>query len=191
MFKNTKAFTLIEVLAVIIIIGILLMIAIPNYAENVANSKKNAYANSVISYIESAKSMVYQRYFGSYPVDNEILVVPFENIDIEQNNELKSPYGDFDLNKSYIVVVPRKTTGSNPVNVYDYYATVIDSEDVGLSNTSMELITSKAIGHLDDTTSIVGIDQIRSGVGYLNYSAIEYELCVLGDRTTSFLLCTR
>ena len=44
---NKKAFTLIELLAVIIILGILMLIAIPSVTNYINNSRKSTYVTTV------------------------------------------------------------------------------------------------------------------------------------------------
>ena len=43
--KNNKGFTLVELLAVIVIMGILMMVAIPAATKTIINSRKDIYLN--------------------------------------------------------------------------------------------------------------------------------------------------
>ena len=51
---NKRGFTLIEILAVIIIIGVLLLIAIPSVARYIENSRKSAYVHTIKNVLASA-----------------------------------------------------------------------------------------------------------------------------------------
>ena len=53
-----KAFTLIELLAVIIILGILMIIAVPSVTKYINSSKKEAYIDSAKEIISGAKYFV-------------------------------------------------------------------------------------------------------------------------------------
>ncbi|MDD4036625.1 MAG: prepilin-type N-terminal cleavage/methylation domain-containing protein, partial [Bacilli bacterium] len=55
-FKNRKAFTLVEVIAVIIIIGILLVIAVPSFTRVVRTAELNYYWNQEKSILISGRS---------------------------------------------------------------------------------------------------------------------------------------
>ena len=52
---NNKGFTMFELLAVILILGVLLFVAYPTMNRIIINSKRTAYADTALSYIRSAK----------------------------------------------------------------------------------------------------------------------------------------
>ena len=54
---NAKGFTLIELLAVITIMGILMMVAIPTVSRTIENSRKDTFIDTAKSYINGAKNM--------------------------------------------------------------------------------------------------------------------------------------
>ena len=53
--KNKKGFTLIELMAVIILLGLIIMIIVPKITDSIENSKKNAAIDSALGYIKSAR----------------------------------------------------------------------------------------------------------------------------------------
>ena len=98
-----KGFTLVELLAVIIILGLLTIIAIPsivgilnNEKENISDSMKNIIINASSLYIEDNS--------GVYPkVNNNVYCIKLESLvnDNRLSNPLKDPVTnkEIDLNK--------------------------------------------------------------------------------------------
>ena len=65
---NNKVFTLIELLAVIIILGILMIIAIPSVTMYINDSRKNAYIDTAKEMIGSARNLVNEGKLKIVPV---------------------------------------------------------------------------------------------------------------------------
>lgn len=57
MNNNSKGFTLIELLAVITIMGILMMVAIPTVSRTIENSRKDTFIDMVKQYVSSVQNM--------------------------------------------------------------------------------------------------------------------------------------
>ena len=54
---NSKGFTLVELLAVIVIMGILMMVAIPSVTRTIENSRKDTFVDIAKSYANAAKTL--------------------------------------------------------------------------------------------------------------------------------------
>ena len=53
---NSKGFTLVELLAVIVIMGILMMVAIPSVTRTIENSRKDTFVDIAKSYANAART---------------------------------------------------------------------------------------------------------------------------------------
>ncbi len=120
--KKSVAFTLIELLAVIIILGIIMIIAVPSVTKYVSNSRKDAYIDSAKNIVGSARTLVNGGDLELYD-PNVTYYIPISCIKTE--NTARSPYGDF--TKAYVVVT-YETHG------YNYYWTSTDTTNTGIKD---------------------------------------------------------
>ncbi len=97
---NKKGFTLIEIIAVIIVISILLLIAVPSVSRYIEESRQKAYVATIKDTLVSAGSNLGK-------IDKKVInkettyYIPINCVETE-NGIPKSPYNDFD--NAYIVV---------------------------------------------------------------------------------------
>ena len=56
MGKNNKGFTLVELLAVIVIMGILMMVAIPAVTRTIENSRKDTFIHIAKAYVNAVRT---------------------------------------------------------------------------------------------------------------------------------------
>ena len=141
-----KAFTLIELLAVIIILGVLLLVAIPSVTSYIADSRKKVYIDTAKNYISGARVMVNKG--DSDVFDPEVTYyIPIECISIETGGE--SPYGKF---KGAYVLVSYNEKG------FDYYWASTDTAKMGIIQTNEydlnEELIKPNVDSIDTTISV-------------------------------------
>ena len=119
--NNNKAFTLIELLAVIIILGIILLIAIPSVSKYILDSRSKTYIMIAQEHIDGANIMVNS---GKYNVFNKEVTyyIPGQCIEME-NDSSSSPFADW--KDRYVAV---HYTGKN----YEYYWMSTDEAGMGI-----------------------------------------------------------
>ena len=188
---NKKGFTLIEIIAVIIIIGIIFIITIPAVSKYIFSSDRTAYASNVQAYLETMKGEYEMLEYGELLKDDEIMIVPMNNITLEKSDNGKSPYGLYDMDKSYFIITPERKG-------YSFYANVVDETGVGI-----KLKPSNELGKdvvLDDIgEEMENIEIYTSGSVSYQFKGINYEMCetrtvtkedeVVDDSLKVYVLC--
>lgn len=111
--SNRKGFTLVELLAVVVILSIILLIAVPSVSRIISKSKDNAYISTAKAYIGAAR----YKYLLEHN-DNNIIVYDVTELKVDKE---KSPY-----NKKIIdgAVVVKKDSKSN----IKYYIYLVDED---------------------------------------------------------------
>ena len=112
--KNKKGFTLVELLAVIVILGILLMIAVPAIQNVIEKSKKGATKRQAELFIDAAKKMA-------------IINEPTDDIVVYNLQDLDS---NIDSGRFSGIVVAKKESNKNYV-YYIYLKDKVNNQEVG------------------------------------------------------------
>ncbi len=99
--KIKRAFTLLELLAVIIILGILILIAIPSVTKYISDSRKETYIDTARQYLKGAVNLINSGKLDVYDT-NVTYYIPSGCIKLESGGE--SPYGG-KFNPAYVVVI--------------------------------------------------------------------------------------
>lgn len=131
--KNNKGFTLIEILAVVIILGILMIIAIPSVSEYISNSRDSSFITSAEKFIDAAIADINAR---EYLVTNPDYTYYIPTKCLQTDNGDESPYGTWE--QSYVVVTYKNTKNY-------YYFVGRDSSDHGILLTNRELLKTDLI----------------------------------------------
>jgi len=111
---------LIELLAVIIILGILLLVAIPSVTSYINNSRKETYITTAKELIKGATNLVNSGDLDIYDTDITYYI-PTSCINVETGGN--SPYGKFD--PAYILVTYDNSS-------FDYYWLSRDDQGIGI-----------------------------------------------------------
>ena len=129
MKKNKKGFTLIELLAVIIILGVLMIIAIPSVTTYIQNSRKSAFIDTAINYIDAVKNKVNEQKILKANNPSYIYLVPVGNQKYQSCVSLESG-GESPFDDKWIYAYVAVTYDIN--NGYTYYFAAQDGSSQGI-----------------------------------------------------------
>ena len=166
--KKKRAFTLIELLAVIIILGILIIVAIPSITTYVSDSRKKTYIVTAKGYINGARNIVNHGKADIYDLDTTYYI-PISCIDTESGGE--SPYGKF---KPAYVLVSYNGEG------FDYYWASTDTAKMGIYHTEEADLSEDSI-----ETGVTNIDTTLSIAPDNKVVLMDPTTCELGEKKNS------
>ena len=147
---NSKGFTLVELLAVIVIMGILMMVAIPSVTRTIENSRKDTFVDIAKSYANAAKTLWTADGLTcggtvSSAVDDGDYYILINTKDgaredlpvlVEQGG--KSSWGNRDVNGYVRVNISTTTTaGTEPKRITKFYVALSDGTHALLDNNTL------------------------------------------------------
>ncbi len=127
---NNKGFTLIELLVVIVILGILMIIAIPQVTKYIEQSRRDTFADTARVYVNSARYMYLNDEIedssGNICTVGQTVKIPIEKINVENSNSSSTTDGGKIITSAFggkltgYVEITAKVNGDS----YDYDYTV-------------------------------------------------------------------
>lgn len=151
---NSKGFTLIELLAVITIMGILMLVAIPAVSRTIENSRRDTYMDTAKAYINAIKNSVAADeirckekagedykvisampegdYYLAFTTDSKASAVTNQSADILEQGG-KSSWGSSDV-KGTVKIHKQVDTENSGITKYDYSIVMIDAGGRGIGN---------------------------------------------------------
>ena len=149
--KNRFGFTLVELLAVVVILGILSVYAIPHLVEMLSTSRNKMYisdARKFVSEIElvlRAKSSDIEK-----PDDGEVLVFGLGFLDSTEFESTPNG-GEYDINRSYVIALEEK-------NSYSKVTALQTVNLIDVSSITADLVNAKlGAGYLQDDSKILDV----------------------------------
>lgn len=173
--KNKKGFTLIEVISVIVIMGVIMIIAIPAVAKYIDNSNKASYAADVLAFIETARGEYEMKEYGDFLNPDEIMIVPINHLSLEKGDG-NSPFGPFDFEKSYIYIVPER-------NGFEFYGTVVDESGIGVVSEISNNLNKDAIKE-ELSEEIIPWESYKNKNVSFSHNSNHYTMCEIRDIET-------
>lgn len=121
MSKN-KGFTLVEILAMLVVLGILVAVSIPNINGMLQKQKINRVINDATNMIETAKIKVAKERYLTKPNNGECIIFSLDYINDNGNIEKGPNGGSYDQFDSFVVY---KREG----NRYNYYVRLVEEKN--------------------------------------------------------------
>lgn len=150
---NNKAFTLIELLAMLVVLGILMAITVPNITGILNQHKTNVIIEDVNKMVETAKVKIASNSNIKNPDIGKCLVFSLNYLDDNQDIETGPNGGAYNKNDSFVIVTRE---GSS----YKYYVRLVEENDdeyYGVNFTEYSSFEKNSDGKIDTISSLIGI----------------------------------
>lgn len=165
---NNKGFTMVELLAVITIMSVLLVIAIPTFSRIILNSKRAAYADTALSYIRSAKMKIANKEINKTFDEDTTYYIDVKFLE-ESGVIAPSPFGDW-VEAYVIYTIDRK-------GIPSYYFLSLDEQGWMIKRKKEDEI-NKSVVIQDPIYESVDIENIdsRGTIMFVDETGLMYEI---------------
>ncbi len=140
MKRNNKAFTLIELLAVIIILALLMAIAIPMVSKYIEQSRKKTHIRTAAAFVDGLTREIVSNNVPLMADSDSIYYIPFNCIPIEKGGT--SPHGSWEF--AYVLM----TYDSGNRNYYIYSK---DAKGMGIEGVEVGKLKVSDVKSIDKT----------------------------------------
>lgn len=157
--KNKKGFTLVELLAVIVILSIILAIVIPRVTEYISKTRKDSFITTASDLVTAISQDATVEFYELPVANDEVTIISTDLIKLEKGNEKSSFNGKWIPEYSYVAII-NVGTGLDPD--YEYYIALKDTNRYTISLTLNKEITRDDIvrdnigNNTNSITSICG-----------------------------------
>lgn len=142
MKKNKKGFTLVELLAVIVILAILLAIAVPAVTKYITKSRKDSMIATAQEFVGAIRNDTTSEFYD-FPIDNsDITIVSVDLIKLEKGKKSSPFNGRWLPRYSYVAII---NTGTDSDPEYEYYIAIRDSKRYTITLNMTDDITRESV----------------------------------------------
>ena len=157
-----RGFTLVEVLAMLTVIGIIMVVSIPNISGMLRNQRLSYLKGDANSMVEAAKTKVSKNQSIEKPKTGQCIIFTLNYLD-DENEMVKGPngglYDQFDSVVVYTKVEEPQADGT-VLKKYKYYVRLVENYDdkrIGFEITDSDDIDSKTSNDVKDIGDNIGL----------------------------------
>ena len=175
---NKKGFTLIELIAIIVVLGIIMTIVAVSVSDNVDKSKKESVSELAKNYAESVRSMRANGELNYEPKKDEVLIIPYNQIKIlDITNSNATGYGKILPSYCFVGVM-------NKNNNYLYFINQVDESFHILDRINYNNLSKEDVQASEDI--LANLAQVTAPLSSFNISYDGNDYALKGVRVEFF-----
>lgn len=175
--KNNKGFTLVELLAMLVVLGILMAVAVPNITGILGQTKENGLRQDAIKMINAAKLTFSKNKKIKYPQEGNCVLFSLNYLDTNNDFEKGANGGEYLPFDSYVIV---KREGSRYVYYVRLNEKLSNGKYIGIPITTEDKLTAgKDVNYGTITGTTLGEGTVGKTNAW-NASSIVREKCQPG-----------
>jgi len=123
---NRKGFSLIELIAMMVVLGILMLITVPNIAGIIKNNRENILKEDINKLVANAKTRINTKQAKNPTGLNECAVMTLSYVD--SNNDMKEGIngGRYSQAESFLVIRKELENPGENIYTYRYYVRLVE-----------------------------------------------------------------
>ncbi len=172
--KKKNGFTLVELLAMLVVLGILMAVTIPNITGILGNSRLNKTKNDATQIVETAKNRVAKDSSIPKPKANECLILTLNFLDDNEEFTTGANGGKYHEFESFVLYTREE-------NKYKYYIRLLEEEDgsyAGIPLRDSTIIDDIKSSDIKRIENIYGLNRnLTESIGKLNTQAEVLSKC--------------
>lgn len=122
-----KGFTMVELIAMLVVIGILMAITIPNISGILKNNREGIAIEDINKMVGNAEQKM-ETGSAKHPGLNQCVVMSLKYIDDNSDFKTGVNSGVYDREESFVVVTKKRLSGSTDTSEYKYYLRLVEKK---------------------------------------------------------------
>ena len=174
--ENRKGFTLVELLAMLVVLGVLMGVTIPNITGILGNNRLNVIKTDALEMVDKAKIKVARGDITERPKNNHCIVFTLDYLNDNGDITTGPNGGVYDQYESFIIY---KRQG----NRYKYYVRLIEDADerTGFNFEDIDNINEVKNNNIKKITKEIGLTKVSSeSIDMLNADSEVQAKCPYG-----------
>lgn len=178
---NKRAFTLVELVATIVILGIILMIAVPSYTRYIEKSKESKCKADERAILDAAESFVSDCSFNNKCSIERYDVIEAKSVSVKLKDFVVN-YPLDDISWSDLTSAGISTSDFSELNVTDYDAVKMiiwkNASEKTIQYVDYDNLTSVNLKKFDSKVNFIDLDSIAFSASVVDSSSNNYHLKV-------------